>query len=119
MNGSYPASIITDGMAINITLVTYDKNVDFGITACRRSIPQAQRLIDYLEESLVQLEIAAGSVVPKTKPKSKTKVATKVKTKARAKIKVRPKTKATAKPKTKTQAKSPAKPKSKPKRASK
>jgi diacylglycerol O-acyltransferase len=71
MDGSYPASIITDGMALNITLVTYDKNVDFGITACRRSIPQAQRLIDYMEQSLVELEDAAGLASPKVKPKAK------------------------------------------------
>jgi diacylglycerol O-acyltransferase len=73
MDGSYPASIVMDGMALNITLVTYDKNVDFGITACRRSIPQAQRLIDYLEQSLLELEDAAGLLRPKAKPKAKTK----------------------------------------------
>jgi diacylglycerol O-acyltransferase len=71
MDGSYPASIVMDGMALNITLVTYDQNVDFGITACRRSIPNAQRLIDYMEESLVELEEAAGLARPKPKPKTK------------------------------------------------
>ncbi|MEH6584298.1 MAG: wax ester/triacylglycerol synthase family O-acyltransferase [Halioglobus sp.] len=73
MDGSYPASIVMDGMALNITLVTYDQNVDFGITACRRSIPQAQRLIDYMEQSLVELEDAAGLTTPKAKPKAKAK----------------------------------------------
>jgi WS/DGAT/MGAT family acyltransferase len=43
MNGTYPLSIVMDGMAMNITLVTYDQNVDFGIIACRRSVPQVQR----------------------------------------------------------------------------
>jgi hypothetical protein len=47
-------------MALNITLVTYDKNVDFGIVACRRTLPQVQRFIDYLEEALVELEEATG-----------------------------------------------------------
>jgi WS/DGAT/MGAT family acyltransferase len=79
MDGSYPASIVMDGMALNITLVTYDKNVDFGITACRRSIPQAQRLIDYMEDSLVELEDAAGLSRPKKKPKAKAKRASKKK----------------------------------------
>ena len=60
MDGSYPLSIVTDGMAMNITLVTYDRNVDFGIIACRRSLPQVQRLIDYMEEALQALEDAAG-----------------------------------------------------------
>ena len=60
MNGSYPLSIVMDGMAMNITLVTYGQNVDFGIIACRRSVPQVQRLIDYMEEALAELEEAAG-----------------------------------------------------------
>jgi hypothetical protein len=60
LEGIYPASIVTFGMALNITLVTYDDQVDFGIVACRRSLPQVQRLIDYLEDSLTELEDAAG-----------------------------------------------------------
>jgi len=86
VDGSYPASIITEGVALNITLVTYDQNVDFGIMACRRSIPQAQRLIDYMEQALVELEDAAGLIKPKAKPKAKSKAKRKtpVKKKARA-----------------------------------
>ena len=60
LEGIYPASIVAEGMALNITLVTYDDQVDFGITACRRSLPQVQRFIDYLEDSLVELEDAVG-----------------------------------------------------------
>ena len=72
MDGSYPLSIVTDGMAMNITLVTYDQNVDFGIIACRRSLPQVQRLIDYMEEALQALEDAAGIKV-KAAPKRQTR----------------------------------------------
>jgi hypothetical protein len=60
LDGMYPASIPVDGMAMNITQVSNFKNIDFGITACRRSVPHAQRMIDYLEEALVELEAAAG-----------------------------------------------------------
>lgn len=60
LNGLYPASIVTEGIALNITLVSYDNQVDFGITACRRSMPQVQRLIDYMEEALSELEEAVG-----------------------------------------------------------
>ena len=60
LDGSYPLSIVTDGMAMNITLVSYDQNVDFGIVACRRSVPQVQRFIDYMENALQDLEDAAG-----------------------------------------------------------
>ena len=60
LNGIYPLSIPFDGFAVNITLVSnYDK-LDFGIVACRHTVPQVQRLIDYMEESLVELERAVG-----------------------------------------------------------
>ena len=67
LKGVYPASIVLDGFALNITLVGYDQHLDFGIVAARRSAPQVQRLIDYLEEALVALEAAAGLVAPKPK----------------------------------------------------
>jgi diacylglycerol O-acyltransferase len=60
LEGIYPASIPFHGFAMNITLVSYAKNLDFGIIACRRSVPHVQRLIDYLEDSLRELEAAAG-----------------------------------------------------------
>jgi diacylglycerol O-acyltransferase len=67
LDGMYPASIPVDGMAMNITQVSNFRNIDFGITACRRSVPHAQRMIDYLEEALVELEAAAGIKTPKGK----------------------------------------------------
>jgi len=60
MVGIYPASIVLHGQALNITLVSYVDQLDFGIIACRRSLPHVQRLIDYLEESLRELEALAG-----------------------------------------------------------
>ncbi|MEQ9465623.1 MAG: wax ester/triacylglycerol synthase family O-acyltransferase [Haliea sp.] len=60
LEGMYPASIVFDGFAMNITLVSYRKQLDFGIVACRRSVPQVQRIIDYLEEALRELEELAG-----------------------------------------------------------
>lgn len=60
LDGIYPASIVFDGFAMNITLVSYHQSLDFGIVACRRSLPEVQRMIDYLEEALVELEDVAG-----------------------------------------------------------
>ena len=54
--GTYPISAIFHGFALNITFVSYHGNLDFGIIACRRTVPQVQRLIDYLEQSLGELE---------------------------------------------------------------
>jgi len=56
LEGIYPLSAVFHGFALNITLVGYRGNLDFGITACRRTVPQAQRIIDYLEEALAELE---------------------------------------------------------------
>ncbi|GAA5315462.1 MAG: wax ester/triacylglycerol synthase family O-acyltransferase [Candidatus Pelagadaptatus aseana] len=64
LKGIYPASIPFDGMSLNITLVSNSSNLDFGITACRHSVPQVQRLIDYIDESIVELEDAAGIAKP-------------------------------------------------------
>ncbi len=59
--GMYPASAIFHGFALNITLISYRGSLDFGIMACRRSVPQVQRLIDYLDEALVELEEMVGA----------------------------------------------------------
>lgn len=60
LDGVYPASIVGNGQLLNITLVSYAGQLDFGIIACRRSLPSVQRLIDCLEASLVELEELAG-----------------------------------------------------------
>jgi diacylglycerol O-acyltransferase len=60
LDGIYPASIVFDGFAMNITLVSYSQSLDFGIVACRRSLPEVQRMIDYLEDALAELEEVAG-----------------------------------------------------------
>jgi diacylglycerol O-acyltransferase len=60
LEGMYPLSIVTHGQALNITVTSVGDSLDFGIVACRRSVPRAQRLIDHLEEALVELERCAS-----------------------------------------------------------
>jgi diacylglycerol O-acyltransferase / wax synthase len=60
LDGIYPASIPFHGFAMNITLVSYGDKLDFGIVACRRSVPSVQRVIEHMEDALVELEEAAG-----------------------------------------------------------
>jgi len=119
LDGMYPASIVSEGIALNITLITYDKNVDFGIMACRRTLPQVQRLIDYMEQALEELEVAAGLDSPKTKSKKRAETNAKSKPKAKSNVKARPKpetkAKSVAKPKPKIKAKAKVKAKAKPK----
>ena len=104
LDGIYPASIVFDGFAMNITLVSYNQSLDFGIVACRRSLPEVQRMIDYLEQALVELEEVAGLRTLKTKPIGRKKPASRAKSgaNARAKTKISAKGKAATRPKTKT-----------------
>ncbi|MFC7504592.1 WS/DGAT/MGAT family O-acyltransferase [Nocardioides sp. CPCC 206347] len=58
--GNYPLSIPINGMALNITCTSYDGNMAFGLTGCRRTVPHLQRLLTYLDDDLAALEKAAG-----------------------------------------------------------
>lgn len=58
--GTYPLSIPINGMALNITCTSYDGNMAFGLTGCRRTVPHLQRLLTYLDDEVAALEKAAG-----------------------------------------------------------
>lgn len=58
LDESYPVSIPVDYLALNITITGYNNELGFGYTACRRSVPQLQRMLDYTDESLSELESA-------------------------------------------------------------
>ncbi|HZP12228.1 MAG TPA: wax ester/triacylglycerol synthase family O-acyltransferase [Nevskiaceae bacterium] len=61
LDETYPVSIPIDGQALNITLTSYVDQMAFGYTACRRSVPSMQRLLDFTERALSELEtVAAG-----------------------------------------------------------
>ncbi len=61
----YPVSIPTHYLALNITISGYGDALGFGFVACRRSVPSLQRMLDYTEESLRELELAwAQTAVP-------------------------------------------------------
>ncbi len=51
----YPISIPVHGMALNITLESYDGTLCFGFVACRDSVPSVQRLAVYTGEALDEL----------------------------------------------------------------
>jgi diacylglycerol O-acyltransferase len=114
LDGMYPVSIPMDGAAVNFTLVSNNENLDFGIVACRKSVPHLQRLIDYMEESLVELEDAAG--LRRRKPASKSDLGRRAP--ARKKAKAKPAAKAPAKAAPRLKAKAAVKAKARPKLAS-
>ena len=140
LDGIYPASIVFDGFAMNITMVSYHDQMDFGIVACRRSLPQIQRIIDHLEDTLQELEAVAGISGPqrrasyrrasaqpaegrrspapgpgspagtRKKTPAKAQAGTRAKSKTKTKAKAPPKTKAKPKAKTSPKARSPRRP---------
>ena len=95
LDGMYPVSIPMDGSAVNFTLVSNNENLDFGIVACRKSVPHLQRLIDYMEESLVELEDAAG--LRRRKPAARSAVKRDAAAKTTGKARSRPKLSTTKK----------------------
>jgi WS/DGAT/MGAT family acyltransferase len=55
LEAHYPVSVITDGMGLNITVMSYLGHMDFGIVADRDQMPDVQKLIDWLPEELAAL----------------------------------------------------------------
>jgi diacylglycerol O-acyltransferase len=62
----YPASIVLDGQALNITMTSYLDKLEVGLTACRNALPKMQNLLTHLEEEIQCFElIVDGEPVPK------------------------------------------------------
>jgi diacylglycerol O-acyltransferase / wax synthase len=61
LEANYPVSVITDGMGLNITVMSYCGKLDFGIVADRDQMPDLDRLIDWLGEALEELRPKAAA----------------------------------------------------------
>jgi len=70
---NYPVSVITDGMGLNITVMSYCGHLDFGIVADREQMPDVALLMGWLEEELAELLPRAPKARAKPKPKPKAK----------------------------------------------
>jgi diacylglycerol O-acyltransferase len=65
---NYPVSVITDGMGLNITVMSYRGHLDFGIVADREQMRDVWKLIGWLEESLAELLPPGTEVKPRMTP---------------------------------------------------
>jgi diacylglycerol O-acyltransferase len=52
---NYPVSVILDGMGLNITVMSYEGHMDFGIVADRDQMPDVDTLLTYIREELDEL----------------------------------------------------------------
>ena len=95
MKTFFPVSIITHGLALNITVQTYCGRIDFGIIACKEAVPDLPDFADAIQggfdelaalaEAKVALDkergdvsaIAANAPLAKAKPKAKPVATTK------------------------------------------
>lgn len=75
----YPVSIPAHGMALNVTVQSYNGRLDYGLIACRRAVPDVNDLADALlaeHRTLLELALAqapahtAAPVATKTTPTS-------------------------------------------------
>ena len=44
----YPVSIVTHGLALNITIVSYNGWLDYGLVACRKAMPDLRQFAKHL-----------------------------------------------------------------------
>ena len=58
IEATYPVSIPTHGMALNITVQSYAGTLNFGFVGCRDTLPHLQRLAVYTGEALEELKAA-------------------------------------------------------------
>ena len=65
LDALYPASIILDGQALNITMTSYLDKLEVGLTACRNALPKMQNLLTHLEEEIQRFEAIVGGEGPK------------------------------------------------------
>src|SRR4051794_15357004 len=65
MLGHYPVSVITDGVGLNITVMSYLDKLDFGIVADRDAIDDAWTMMDSMRQALEELmEVICGRPRP-------------------------------------------------------
>jgi diacylglycerol O-acyltransferase / wax synthase len=97
LKAHYPVSVITDGMGLNITVMSYNGHLDWGIVADREQMQDVWCLLDWLREGLDALKPAAAKK-PAAKTNSKPAAKTRPKAAPRAKAAPAKPTAAKAKP---------------------
>lgn len=61
LTGIYPASVLFDGQAMNITFVNHQDTIDFGITACSSALPNIEQFLVWVADELAVFESLANT----------------------------------------------------------
>lgn len=66
MTTNFPVSIITHGVALNITVQSYNGALDFGVVACRRAMPDVSFFAECMRGAHQELLALARAAAPAT-----------------------------------------------------
>lgn len=93
---NYPTSIAVHGLALNVTVQTYNQSLDIGLMACGEALPETAELAAYVETAFMEFQ-ALPAAAPEPTPAAKKKVpARKAAAKPRTVAKATPKSRASA-----------------------
>lgn len=59
----YPASVLFDGQALNITLTTYLDKLEIGLVSCKNLLPNTNLILEFLEQELCSYEALLASTL--------------------------------------------------------
>lgn len=91
---NYPTSIVVHGVALNITVQTYNESLEFGLIACGKAMPEIAELARHVQTSFDEFQALPASAEADVAPAPAAKKAT-VKRVAKVRILETPVTKAT------------------------
>jgi diacylglycerol O-acyltransferase / wax synthase len=79
---NYPTSIVVHGVALNITVQTYDESLEFGIIACAEAMPEVTELAQHVQAAFdefaaLEPSAEAASVSPPPAPPAASQTRTK------------------------------------------
>jgi diacylglycerol O-acyltransferase / wax synthase len=71
---NYPTSIVVHGVALNITVQTYNESLDIGIIACAQAMPEVDELAAHIETAFLEFKaLTPGPAEPAPAVKKVTK----------------------------------------------
>jgi hypothetical protein len=66
---NYPTSIAVHGLALNVTVQTYNQSLDIGLMACGEALPETAELAAYVEAAFMELQaLPVAEVAPEPTP---------------------------------------------------
>lgn len=66
---NYPTSIAVHGLALNVTVQTYNQSLDIGLMACGEAMPETAEFAAYVEAAFMELQaLPVAEVAPEPAP---------------------------------------------------